>query len=222
MAWMLLTLAGAAAVVNWIAVERKWRLTIYISKPVVILALMAWLWLLSGWKGPLLWFGLALVFSLAGDILLLLPASFFLPGLGAFLLGHIAYVVALNRHAPPANWTSLFLLLMGVGLVAWIYPKIRTGLRAKPGTSRMGPPVLAYSLVLTAMMLSAVLTLFRPEWNRPAAIITALGGILFFISDTLLAFDRFAAPIEHGHLLVMVTYHLAQIALVAGALLQFR
>ena len=222
MAWGLLAIAGAAAAVNWAAVERNWRRIRYVSKPIVILALMAWLWVLSGYKGPLFWFGLALAFSLAGDILLLLPASFFLPGLGAFLLGHITYIVALNRRLPPANWASLILLLVGVGLVARIYPKIHAGLRAKPGSIRLGPPVLAYSMVLTVMMLSAVLTLFRPEWNRPAAAITALGGILFFISDTLLAFDRFTTPVWHGRLLVMVTYHLAQMALVVGALLQFR
>ena len=222
MAWILLALAGAAAVVNWAAVERDWRRIKYISKPIVILALMAWLWLLSGWRGPLFWYGMALTFSLAGDILLLLPASFFLPGLAAFFLGHVAYLKALNRPAPPANLASLVLLLVGVGLVAWIYPKIRAGLRTKPGGNQLGPPVLVYSLVLTAMMLSAVLTLFRPEWNRPAAAITALGGILFFISDTLLALDRFTTPVWHGHLLVMISYHLAQIALVAGALLQFR
>jgi alkenylglycerophosphocholine hydrolase len=221
LAWGLFALAGAAAVLNWAAVEFEWRRLKYISKPIVILALMAWLWLLSGWKGPLAWYGLALTFSLAGDILLLLPASFFLPGLGAFLLGHIAYLAALNQVPPPVNLTSLGLLLIGMGLVGWIYPKIRAGLRAKPGGNRLGPPVLVYSLVLTAMMLSAVLTLLRPEWRRPAAVITALGGILFLISDTVLALDRFTTPLWHGRLLAMVTYHLAQMALVGGAILYF-
>ena len=221
MAWALFILAVIAAVVNWVAVELEWRRIKYISKPLVILALIAWLRLLAAWNGPLAWFGLALSFSLAGDILLLLPARYFLPGLGAFLLGHIAYLVGLNLTLPPTNLASLVLLAAGVLLVALIYPKIRAGLLTKPGGKVLNTAVFFYSMVLTAMLLSAVLTLFRPNWNRTAALVVAAGGMLFFVSDILLGFDRFVRPVRHGRLLVMVTYHLGQIALTSGALLQF-
>jgi uncharacterized membrane protein YhhN len=70
-------------------------------------------------------------------------------------------------------------------------------------------------------MLLAVSTFFRYDWNTNAAALTGAGGILFFTSDLLLAFDRFVKPVRHGALIIMVTYHLAQIALVGGALLQF-
>jgi alkenylglycerophosphocholine/alkenylglycerophosphoethanolamine hydrolase len=170
----------------------------------------------------LLWFGLALAFSLAGDILLLLPARFFIPGLAAFLLGHIAYLAGLTVNLPPVDLANPILLVTGAGLIGLFYPRIRAGLRSKPGGKKLNLPVLAYSLVLTAMMLTAVLTLFRLDWQRNAAVLAALGGVLFLISDLLLAFDRFVNPVRHGRLLVMVTYHLAQMALVGGALLQFR
>jgi uncharacterized membrane protein YhhN len=221
MAWTLFILAVIAAVANWVAVEREWQRIEYITKPVVILALIAWLRLLAAWNGPLVWFGLALCFSLAGDIFLLLPDQFFLAGLGAFLLVHVAYIVGLNLAFPPINLGSLVLLISGVLLIALIYPKIRAGLLTKPGGKILRPAVFCYSVALTAMLLSAVLTLFRLNWNRSAALVVAAGGILFYISDTLLGFDRFVGPVRHARLLVIVTYHLAQIALVSGALLQF-
>ena len=221
MAWTLFILAVIAAILNWIAVEFEWRRIKYISKPLVILALIAWLRLLAAWKGPLAWFVLALSLSLAGDILLLLPARFFLPGLAAFLLGHTAYLIGLNLTPPPINLASIALLTVGLLLIGLIYPRIRTGLLTKPGRKVLNPAVFIYSVVLTAMLLSAVMTLFRVNWNTTAAMMVAAGGIMFFISDMLLGFDRFVGPVRHGRLLVMVTYHLAQIALASGALLQF-
>jgi hypothetical protein len=41
MAWGLFALAVFAAAINWVSVECDWRRVKYISKPVVILALMA-------------------------------------------------------------------------------------------------------------------------------------------------------------------------------------
>ena len=45
--------------------------------------------------------------------------------------------------------------------------------------------------------------------------------MLFFISDTLLAWNRFVAPIRHQRVLIMSTYHLGQMGLALGAALQF-
>ena len=78
--------ALALALVQWTARWREIRWLHYATKPAVLLALIFWSWQVSGWQGPLLWFGIALVFSLLGDVLLMLPPSFFLTGLGAFLL----------------------------------------------------------------------------------------------------------------------------------------
>jgi uncharacterized membrane protein YhhN len=50
------------------------------------------------------------------------------------------------------------------------------------------------------------------------AIATALGGLLFLASDTALAYDRFVRRVPHGPLLVIVSYHLAQLLIVIGLL----
>lgn len=48
----------------------------------------------------------------------------------------------------------------------------------------------------------------------------AVGGMLFFLSDTMLAYDRFVKPIPNGRLWVRITYHLGQILIISGAALQ--
>jgi len=43
-----------------------------------------------------------------------------------------------------------------------------------------------------------------------------VGAFLFYISDLILAWNRFVAPIQNGRLLNIVAYHLGQIALIVG------
>jgi uncharacterized membrane protein YhhN len=45
--------------------------------------------------------------------------------------------------------------------------------------------------------------------------------LLFFISDTTLAYNKFVAPLPNGRVIVMITYHLGQILIVLGAALRF-
>jgi uncharacterized membrane protein YhhN len=49
-----------------------------------------------------------------------------------------------------------------------------------------------------------------------AIIATAVGAVLFLVSDTVVAWERFVAPLRHGPLAVIVTYHLAQLLIVIG------
>ena len=86
---------------------------------------------------------------------------------------------------------------------------------------RLVGPVVLYSAVITLMLLSALLTLFRSEWMTTPALLVSLGAILFFLSDIVLAWNRFIAPIKHGRMLNIGMYHLAQIAIVVGAAMQF-
>jgi uncharacterized membrane protein YhhN len=72
------------------------------------------------------------------------------------------------------------------------------------------------------MAASAVLNLFKPAWHSTAASLTALGGILFLSSDLMLAHNRFVRQFRSSHILVMMTYHLAQLLLVLGVLIQYQ
>jgi alkenylglycerophosphocholine/alkenylglycerophosphoethanolamine hydrolase len=214
------------AVVDWFCTVRgkqqtRWTTYRWVTKPAALALLIAWFSLVGGWRGPLLWYGLALVFSLVGDVLLMERLNLFVFGLAAFLLAHLAYLVGFNLSLPPLSLPIMVLAAVGAIAVGLLYPLVRRGLMRQPGGSNLRLPVLVYSLVLTLMMVSAVSTLFRPDWNKNAAILAAAGGLLFFTSDSLLAVGRFVRPIRQGDLLVMVTYHLGQLGLVLGAVFNF-
>jgi uncharacterized membrane protein YhhN len=68
------------AVIDWFAVAHKWKKLEYFAKPGVILVLISWLIVNGGYQGQLQFFLIGLIFSLAGDIFLMLPNEYFLAG----------------------------------------------------------------------------------------------------------------------------------------------
>ncbi len=212
--------AAAAAAIDWAAVEKKWKAVEMVAKPATMVALLIWLGTAAGWQGPLLPFALALVFSLAGDVFLLFPDRYFLAGLVAFLLAHLAYIAAFNQPLPSFHPLGLLLAIL-VGVAArGIYRRLAQGL-VKSGQEGLRLPVLVYAAAISLMLLSALLTTLRSDWETPASLLVSAGAILFFLSDTFLAWDRFVAPLPRRGLKVMVAYHLGQFAIVTGAILQY-
>lgn len=220
MSYIFFGLALALAIVDWAAVGKNWKILEYIAKPGVMLALLLWLWGLNGLAGPLAWFAAALVFSLAGDVFLMLPREQFIAGLISFLLAHLAYVVGFNT-APLSPSLAALLLAVLVAITALrLYRAIAAGLAAR-GQARLRSPVLIYSIVISLMVLSALLTLVRPEWAALPAWLVSAGAVLFFISDSTLAWNRFVHPLRGSRLTVIITYHLGQALIILGAALQY-
>jgi alkenylglycerophosphocholine hydrolase len=215
----------AVAVVDWVAVARGWRKVELIAKPATLVALF--LFLLSGLvvigfgSLPLIFFGVGLLFCLAGDIFLMLSDRWFLPGLAAFLLGHVAYIIGFNLPLPDVSpvWSIGIAIILAI-TAGRVLRRILIGLKAK-GLQRMAGPVVLYGIVITVMLLSALLTLFRLDWNRWAGLLAFIGAFLFYLSDVILALNKFVAPIKNGRLANMIAYHLGQIALITGVFLQF-
>ena len=82
-------------------------------------------------------------------------------------------------------------------------------------------PVVTYGIVITLMLMSAILTIYRVEWKTSAAGLVSLGAALFYFSDIILAWTKFVRPVRNGRVLNMAAYHLGQISLIAGAVIQF-
>jgi uncharacterized membrane protein YhhN len=216
-AWLPACVSLAAA--DWLAVWQGWRRVGYLTKPATMVLLLVWFGSAGHFQGSLLTFGIGFLFSLMGDILLMASHHYFLPGLGAFLLAHLAYILAFNHPQP--QLTPVFYILGLAVLFIWllIYSRLDRAMRASNTHNRMRIPVAMYSSVIALMLLSAFLTLFRPDWQLPAAALAASGGFLFFISDTMLAYDRFVRSFPRARFWVRVTYHTGQLGLAAGALL---
>ena len=219
----LLALAPAAltAAADWTAVWFERRRLGWLTKPAVLLMLLAGFSLAGGWHAPLTWFGLALVFCLVGDILLMLPARAFIFGLAAFLLGHICYTLFFTlAHPPPLR--AFIPALALVTLLSWpaFVPVFRALRRKAYGMSFMLPMTL-YSLVLSLMLASALSLPFNPAWRKLPALLCAAGAALFYLSDVILSHNRFAQSIPRARFWTRLPYHSGQILLTAGALLQF-
>jgi len=216
----LLVLVFGSAILDWIATFRAWGKAEMVAKPAVMVFLFAWLYAGTKLHSAVLWFGIGILFSLVGDTLLLSPNRFFLPGLIAFLLAHVAYIIGFSIHPAPANvWDIFFafiILLSAVRILQRFIPALRS-----KGMNSLILPVVIYALTISIMLFFAVRTLADPAWQTNATALVSVGAFLFYISDLILAWNRFMAPIQNGRLLNIVAYHLGQIALIVGVAMHF-
>lgn len=160
---------------------------------------------------------LAIVFSCAGDTLLMFQSkydNFFMFGLGAFLIAQIFYILAYRQHQSSDTTNELQglqkiryafpVVLSGTGLVVILYHRLG-GLKI---------PVLVYAIVLTWMVLTA---LFRFGKTTTTSFAMVFGGaILFMISDSLIAINKFLEVLPMAGFWIMVTYIAAQYLIVTG------
>jgi len=201
--------------VDWVAVAKSWKQLEYIAKPGAMVALLAWLWLNIVPTGALAlsWFSIGLLCCLAGDVLLMLPEVLFTAGLIAFLLGHVVYIVGLNIGGLLPIEAVLFVPVAAIG--AWLARRVTSALKAS-GRGKLRAPVIVYTVVISLMVVSALAVPFRPGVPLGPALLVGLGAVLFFVSDAVLAWNRFVAPVRGGKLFVIFAYHLGQMALIAG------
>lgn len=207
------------AVVDWLAVyfnKLNWR---WLTKTGVMLCLVAAYLASGGWQISF-WFGLGLVFSLAGDVFLLLPRRYFPAGLFSFLMAHIAYIIALNQPPPPQHPAAFLSAAVLLATAFSAFRHISSALQTYPSGRWLTRAVLTYILVISAMVYSAFSTLWNPAWDFRAALMASSGALLFYLSDWTLARQRFIRSTQSGRTLVMVTYHLAQFGLTASFLLR--
>lgn len=217
--WLLLV-AFMFAALESVALLKQIRWLGFVAKPAVMIVLFVYLWTSTGLQGATLWFGLGILFCLVGDVFLLWLDRFFIIGLVAFLLGHTAYIIGFNSPASPFSmWSLILALIIGMGGLR-VIRRILSAMTAK-GQARMRSPVAVYGAVISLMLLSAMLKLTDPGWGAGASLLVALGAFLFFLSDIVLAWNKFVTPIQNGRMLNIGLYHLGQIALIAGVVMQF-
>lgn len=157
--------------------------------------------------------GLAL--SLAGDVALMWPQHF-IPGLVAFLLAHLAYIVAFSRGVGFARHKLPFVAYAAVAAaMLWVlWPHIGAALRL---------PVLAYVACLACMAAQALAWRLHERATPLSACArrAAIGGALFMASDASLAVNKFMQPLPAATLIILSTYWIAQV-LIASSLVERR
>lgn len=217
--WLIL--AFIFAVLESFALWKSLNKLEYVVKPAVMVCLFVWLYLSTGLQGLTLWFGLGILFSLAGDILLMISLDrMFIFGLIAFLLAHLAYLIGFqNELMEVSAWSVVLIVILAVSAVR-VMRRIVSAIRAK-GQTRLVIPVIVYSTVITVMLYAAMTTLSNPEWKAGASLLVGAGAFLFYLSDVILALNKFVSPIKNGRIINIAAYHLGQIGLIAGVVSQF-
>ena len=193
----------------------------FVAKALIIPVLMILFFVnINPFTGRLHIFMIAgLLFSWAGDVVLELSKnndSLFIVGLACFLLAHIMYLTVFfltpGKNSILNNRIYLLIpvLIYGIVLLSCLYADL-AGMRL---------PVILYTIVILSMLAGA---LNRIEKVKKVSFYLVLAGaILFVISDSVIAFNKFVHQFDSSGIVIMSTYVIAQYLIVVGYIIQFK
>ena len=188
---------------------------VYVFKPAIVISLLAFsLWCLKKTKfGSKTIFMSGLCFALLGDIFLMIrEKDLFIPGLGSFLVMQWLYVFTFHADIKDSPSKPYYLkyylpfLIFALLLFFILLPNL------PDLTMRFAVGVYAFSIATMAWM-----AFLRRGFVSPISFqYVFTGAILFMISDSLIAVDRFLFDIPFNSIWVMSTYVIAQYLIVIG------
>jgi uncharacterized membrane protein YhhN len=186
----------------------------YFTKPLLMPLLVFYFVLATGSISSSLkkWLILALLFSWAGDVLLMFEPMnrlFFIFGLAAFLIAHIFYIILFDLIRVKERVRQSLLPLLPIAL----YYLVLIGL-LQPHLAEMKKPVNIYGLII-CIMLSFAIDLWRIK-DRKVSFFIITGAFLFIVSDSLLAINKFYNSFEFAGIAIMLTYGIAQLLITVG------
>jgi uncharacterized membrane protein YhhN len=182
----------------------------YVTKPFAMVLLFAAMLTITPIDSAVrVWFIVALIASILGDVLLMLAVDVFVFGLGAFFVAHIAYIGGLAARGGLSVGRAAIGVVV-IGAVAVTAGRVLVGaLRRDPDHRPLVVPVIAYTIVISTMATTAIAS--GNAW-------AIAGALLFMFSDLTIGITRFVQDRAHSHLVIMVTYHLGQAGLVLSLL----
>ncbi len=150
------------------------------------------------------WIAAGLIFSLGGDVFLMLPSDKFLYGLASFLIGHLCYIAAFT-WAAPFSLDPLWLIALALPTLVLLRILV-------PHMGKLRIPAFCYVAAILTMVWQA-----RGLWafhQTTAALLALVGALLFLVSDSALAVRQFRGKYHWAQLIILSTYYPAQ-ALIA-------
>lgn len=153
-------------------------------------------------------FLLGLIFAMLGDISLMFDGElFFTLGLASFLIMQWCYVFVFRTDVKaPQRSAYMFIGILTIfsAVILWIL---------WPHAGNMKPHIVLYIISIFSMTVMALLR--KPQSNISYNFVF-WGAVLFMVSDTLLAYNKFVVPIPAASFFVMITYIAAQYGIVRG------
>eukprot|EP00388_Colpodella_angusta_P029289 GDKK01016151.1.p1 GENE.GDKK01016151.1~~GDKK01016151.1.p1 ORF type:complete len:152 (-),score=9.64 GDKK01016151.1:114-569(-) len=139
------------------------------------------------------------------------PGKYFIFGLLSFLVAHLLYIKAFlssDLSFKHANVVLVPVVAYYAGIMYILLPTIEQGMVA---------PVLVYGLAISAMLYFSVLRfLSNKTCGKSSRMCSLIGSVMFVVSDSILAVNKFAVPLPDAHFYIMVTYYVGQTYLAAA------
>ena len=197
-----------------LAILMGWEAIRFSTKPLLIPVLMLAVYSQTPTSTQRTLVLVALFFSFLGDVFLLLEYAnplLFIAGLVCFLTTHILYIVYFGRLRPIKEsllkrypWILVLILAYGIGLVYFLFPTL----------GDLTLPVIVYAIIICTM-LGTSLHIFK-RVNPSAGNLFVGGALLFVLSDSLLAVNKFSTTFPYAGVLIMLTYCAAQYFIAKG------
>ncbi|RZJ53560.1 MAG: lysoplasmalogenase [Flavobacterium sp.] len=158
----------------------------------------------------------ALLFSWIGDVILLfagIAEIYFILGLVSFLISHIIYCILFNKQVKTIKNNKAFLLVGSLVIGVYLIGMLSALL---PTLGDLKIPVIVYASIISLMLFFAFSGLLT--WEKPGNQYVFIGAVVFVLSDSILAVDKFYNPIQKSSVFIMSTYLVAQYLIVTGIL----
>ncbi|MET0635971.1 MAG: lysoplasmalogenase [Chitinophagaceae bacterium] len=192
----------------------------FLTKPLLMIGLAAWYLSqpLPDRKAGGSLITIALIFSWLGDVFLLFESRvplFFIIGLSSFLLAHIFYIIYFNRLRQNSSIPFSWVWIIPVAVYLVLFMKL-----LQPGLGALTWPVRIYGLTICLMLFTAIQLIYGS--HKKAAWMMLAGALLFVLSDSLLAINKFYQSFPLSGFCIMFTYGVAQLLIVTGAVAHYR
>ena len=198
-----------------------------ISKPFLMVFLAGFYWSyaknIRDKRLSLLVYG-ALMFSFFGDILLMITeqnniwpgiqeGTWFILGVFSFMIAQIFYIFTYRYFQLSEGQKSGKNITISLSLVIILYTMILWA-KLYPNLNEMLIPVTIYTLTILTMVLMAITR--HNKTSRKSFMLVFIGAVIFLLSDSMIAINKFISPLGYERLLIMITYILGQFLIISG------
>ncbi len=165
---------------------------------------------------PVIYLYLAMLFSFFGDVLLMFMDQgeiYFISGLAAFLFAQVFYIITYRHNRYKKSNVPGQAIKMAYSLLALAYTVI-LWISLFPHLGEMLLPVTLYTITIFGMVITAI---FR--YNRTSTLsfyMVFFGAVIFLLSDSIIAINKFMVPVLYERILVISTYMIAQFLIISG------
>lgn len=189
----------------------------FITKPLLMPLLIGWYFLETKQRrtSSHLLIIIAFVFSCAGDVFLMPKTeTFFLPGLVSFLITHLLYITSFRKEIKQTDgqlllmkkpYVALPVVTLSALLISLVFNRIEPAMKI---------PVIVYAAVITLMVLMAMNR--EGKVSRISFHLTLTGALLFMLSDSLIAVNKFYQSFGSASFLIMLLYIAGQFLIAKG------